>query len=71
MSRRQQLTDQALKVVGTLFLALLAWQGKSTLSRLDRLERNQTVILVHLGIPPVASLSLEKRAGNALFAAAE
>ena len=68
MSRRQQITDQALKITVVAFLSLLAWQGKSTLKRIDTLEKNQTLILVHLGITPIAQNTLEIGVENALFA---
>lgn len=35
-------------------LALVAYQGKTLISRVERLERNTTQIMVALGIPPVA-----------------
>ncbi len=55
---RQVTTDQVLRVVGSLFLALLLWQGNQICARVDALEHNQTLIMVHLGIPPVASDTL-------------
>jgi len=51
--------ETALKVLATLLLALLAFQGKEILRRLDALERNQTKIFVALGIPPVAMDTLD------------
>ena len=38
-----------------LFLALLTWQGKRMVDRIDAIERNQVVIMVHLGVKPVAA----------------
>jgi hypothetical protein len=37
----------------------VAYQGREILGRLDALERNQTKILVHLGIPPVGRDTLD------------
>ncbi len=45
-------------MVGGLFLALLVYQGSEICERVDALERNQTQIMVRLGIPPVASDTL-------------
>lgn len=50
----------------SVLLAVLAWQGRILLSRVDALEKNQTRIMVHLGIPPVASNTLENRDNPAL-----
>jgi hypothetical protein len=49
-------------------LAVLAWQGREILGRLDTLERNQTKILVHLGIPPVGRDTLDFGVKNRDFA---
>ena len=37
-----------------LFLALLTWQGKRLVDRIDAIERNQVGIMVHLGVKPAA-----------------
>jgi hypothetical protein len=60
--------ETALKILATVCLAFLAWQGKEILRRLDTLERNQTRIFVALGVPPVAADTLEKRVKTPLFA---
>jgi len=61
-------TDPILKVVLSLLLALLAWQGKQLCERVGALERNQIKIMVELGIPPVASDTLDLQGKNTLFA---
>jgi len=38
-----------------LFLALLTWQGKRLVDRIDAIERNQVGIMIHLGVKPVAA----------------
>jgi len=58
-------SDHVLKVVAGLFLSLLAFQGKQILGRLDRLEATQTRILFTLGIPPIASHTLDFQVENA------
>ena len=46
--------DSLLKLVASLLLALLVWQGKTLCDRIGSLERNQVRIMVTLGIEPIA-----------------
>jgi len=73
---RRLKSDQVQKILMGILLSLLAFQGKQTLSlltfqgkqvltRLDRLEATQTRILFTLGIPPVASHTLDFQVKNA------
>lgn len=75
MSTHGQRTNQALQIALGLLLSLLAYQGRliceHVSQRLDRLERQQTLILVHLGIPPVACDTLESGVKNGLCAGSE
>ena len=42
-----------------LLLSLLAYQGQSVLTRIEKLERNTIEIMFTLGIPPVACITPE------------
>lgn len=71
MSRILQ-PEYLLKVLASLLLALLAWQGKSLCERVAGLEVNQVRIMVHLGIEPIAGENpLNLGAWGSLAAAAE
>lgn len=65
MSTHLQRTERALTGLASVLLAVLAWQGRELLSRVSALEKNQTRIMVHLGIPPVARNTLENRVNPA------
>jgi len=54
--------EDLLRWMAPLFLACLLYQGNQILTRLETLERNQTRILVHLGIPPCATDTLDSGA---------
>jgi hypothetical protein len=70
MSTHLQRTERALTGLASILLAVLAWQGRELLSRVSSLEKNQTRIMVHLGIPPVAN-TLENGVNPGVFAASE
>ncbi len=55
MSTAPKWTRESPKVLLGLLLGILAYQGKQICSRMDALEKNQVRIMVHLGLPPVAS----------------
>jgi hypothetical protein len=64
-------TEHALRVATALLLALLGYQGNQIMARLAAVEKNQTAILIHLGIPPIADSTLEIGVKNGHFAALE
>ncbi len=64
---KQTLSDRLILCLVGLVLALLAYQGKTLISRVDRLERNTMQILVCLGIPPVCHNTLDSGVQNGRF----
>jgi hypothetical protein len=46
--------DNLVRVLAGLLLALLTYEAKGLCDKVDSLERNQTRIMVSLGIEPVA-----------------
>lgn len=51
--------DALVKTLAAICLALVTFQGKQILTRLDTLEKNQQAILVELHLRPVAAHTLD------------
>ena len=67
MQNRTDRLIQLLVGLVLIVLSLLAYQGKTLISWVDRLERNTARIMYRLGIPPVCRVTLDSGVKKAHF----